>query len=107
MTLRLGSFMQWRGDTTLLSRGLYQGRWTSRVKPPNDRLGSARQMSVCTSGGTTRNPLRDLLVRKPRPAACHGNLAPWVAALRVPAFDYSETSPPIRSGSSALAPSRE
>jgi hypothetical protein len=51
-----------KDDTTLLSRGLYQGLWASRVKPPNDRLGSARQMSGSTSGGTTRNPPRDLLV---------------------------------------------
>src|SRR5262249_15202337 len=47
----------------------------------NDRLGSVRQMSVYV-GGTTRNPPRDLLVCKPRPAACHGNLAPWVPALK-------------------------
>src|SRR5207247_9597342 len=54
--------------------------------------------------------------RGDRPERCRSFLSPLSTPaisnlgyrlLRVPAFDYSEPSLPIRSGSSALAPSRE
>jgi hypothetical protein len=94
--------MQWRNDSTFPSRGLYQGQWASRVKPPNDRLGSARQMSGCTSGGTTRNPPRDFACLPTATATCDGNLDQVLAGARTLGLG----SPQCRAGPQGQAATR-